>query len=803
MAGLLSEFRYAARSLAKTRGFTTVAVLLLALGIGANTAVFSLLNAVMLRPLPYADPARLVLVWESAPFFGVEDSPVSPANYADWKARARSFEEMGALEIAGYRLTGDGPPEVVLGAVVTAGLFRALGTRPLLGRMFRDEDDRLDAPKTAIIGESLWRRRFGADPAIVGKSVRLGQEKHTVVGVIASGTEPPSQYIARLGELWTPLGASYTSAQWNDRGRHNWMVIARLNRGVALAQADSEMRSIGIALSREYPGTNEKVGAFVAPMRDHFVRSSRRILTLLFGTVALVLLIACSNVASLLLSRAAARNKEVSVRAALGAGTWQVVRPFLCESLLISLMASTLGLLLATATFQFLSHLAPGDMTGFKKLSLDARVLGFTMALSIAVAIAFSFIPLLQIRRLNLIDSLKQNARTLAASGSNRARASCAGLEVALAFVLAIAGVMLVKTLASVRSIDPGFRTRNVLTVSLPRVSAARPTLSEIARWQDELLRRIAAIPGVASAGFTNHVPIAFKGDISGVTTEGRDPNDMVQCRSRTAGPGYLATMGIPVVRGRDIAETDRDGSPRVVLVNQSLARALWPGQDPIGRKLNFGPVSVPVIGVVRDIHQENLDSTPKPEFYVSALQAGFHSGALAIRTTVDPNAIASAVRHAVWSLDPEQPVMDILTVDQILDKEVSQRRLQAALVTVFAALALVLAAIGVYGVLAYSVNLRLPEFGLRMALGASPYALLARVVWQGLVLTAVGLVAGIAGALAVSRLLSAFLFGVNPTDPAAYAAVAGVLLITAALASYLPARRTLRVDPAIALRQE
>ncbi|HUO29207.1 MAG TPA: ABC transporter permease [Bryobacteraceae bacterium] len=804
MGGLQSEFRHAARSLGKSPGFTAVAVLTLALGIGANTAVFSLLNAVMLRPLPYADPGRLVLIWESAPFFGIQDSPVSPANYVDWKKRAQSFAEMGALEINGYRLTGGGPPELVLGAVVTAGLFRALGTRPLLGRVFRDEEDRVGAAKVAVISESLWRRRFGADPGIVGQTVRLGDEKHTIVGVLASGTEPPSEYVSKLGEIWTPLGAAYSPQQWNNRGRHNWMVIARLKPGVTLARADAEMHSIGQALAHEYPDTNEKVGAFVAPLRDHFVEGSRRILTLLFSTVAFVLLIACSNLANLLLSRAAGRRKEVSVRAALGAGTWHIARRFVCESLLVSTAGSALGIVLATATFRFLAHLAPGDMTGMSSLSVDLRVLGFTAALSIAVATAFSLVPLLQLRRLDLIEALKQNARTLASSRSNRTRALLAGSQVALAFVLAIGAALLIQTFARLRGVDTGFRTHNVLTVGLPRfvTHALRP--AEIASWQQEVLRRVEAIPGVVSAGFTNHVPIAFQGDINGVTAEGRNSREMVECQSRVAGPGYLATMGIPVLRGRDIAETDRDGAPLVVLVNETLARELWPDQDPVGRKLVFGSdVFARVIGVTRDIRQDGLDAAPKPEYYLSSLQAGFHPGALAIHTKLDPASIAGAVRQAVWSVDPQQPLTDVFTMDQILDSAVLQRKMQATLLAVFAGLALLLAAIGLYGVLAYAVGQRLPEFGVRMALGASPRALLANVIGQGLKLTVLGLAAGTVAALALSRLMAAFLFGVRATDPTTYAVVAGLLLFTAGLASYLPGRRAMRVDPAVALRQE
>ena len=396
MPALLRDLRYAARMLAKSRGFTAVAVGTLALGIGANTAIFSLVSAVLLRPLPYADPASLVLVWESAPFFGVQDSPVSPANYADWKVRARSFQDIGALEITGYKLAGQGQAEFVHGAVVTAGLLRALGTRPLLGRIFRDDEDRPDAGKTAILGEALWRRSFGGDPQIIGKTIRLGDNRHTVVGVLAAGTEPPSQYHGGLDEIWTPLSATYTPRQWNERGRHNWMVIARLKPGVTLAQADAEMRTIGDALAHEYPDTNREVGAFVAPLRDHFVRGSRRILLLLAGTVLFVLLIACSNLANLLLSRAAGRSKEVAVRAALGAGTWHMARQFLCESMLVSAMGSVLGILLARSTFGLLAHSRRADLAGLKSLSIDLRVLGFTTMLTVTVAIVFSLVPLVE-----------------------------------------------------------------------------------------------------------------------------------------------------------------------------------------------------------------------------------------------------------------------------------------------------------------------------------------------------------------------------------------------------------------------
>jgi predicted permease len=803
MRSTLLDLRYAIRSLRKSPGFALVAIVTLALGIGANTAVFSLINAVLLRPLPYAQPESLVLVWESAPFFGVRDSPVAPANYVDWKARSRSFEEIGALEDRGYRLTGDGAPEVVLGSQVTASLLRALRTRPALGRIFRDDEDRPGAPKVALLSDGFWRRRFAADPAIAGKTIRLNDEQHTIIGVLAPGSEPPGEYSGTPGEVWTTIGAGYTPQELANRGRHNWMVIARLRAGVTLAQADAEMRAIGASLAREYPDTNEKVGAFVAPLRDHFVSSRRRVLFILLGAVAFVLLIACSNVANLLLSRAAARGKEVAVRTALGAGAWQLARQFLCESLLLCAAGSALGVVLATTTFRFLAHLAPGDMSGLNALAVDWRVLVFALAISALTAVAFGLVPLLQVRRLDLNHSLKESARTLAGSGSRRLRAPLVWSEVALAFVLLIGAALLMQTFARLRGVNAGFRTANVLTLRIPP-SAAHREPGRMAAYQREILRKITAIPGVVSAGFTNHIPLVVKGDISGIGAEGRDPKERFQCNSRMAGPGYLRAMGIPLLRGRDLDERDAEGAPYTVLINETLARTLWPDRDPIGRRIFFTTdVSAQVVGVVGDIHQSGLDVPPKPEFYVSALQAGPGASSLAIHTSVDPSSLAQPVRKAIWSIDPDQPITQLATMEEILDKEVFQRRVQTILVAVFAGVALLLAAIGLYGVLSYLVGRQIPEIGVRMALGAAPGDIVRRVVGHGLRLTAIGLGFGIAGALAVSRLLTSVLFGVKPTDPVTYAAVALALLATAAIASYLPARRAMRVDPMVALRAD
>ena len=804
MQSLLLDLRYALRFLKNSPGFTAVAVLTLALGIGTNSAVFSLVNAVLLRPLPYPQPDRLVLIWESAPFFGLHDSPVSPTNYLDWRARARSFEDMGALEERSYRLLGDGPPEVIEGSLASAGLLRALRTRPQLGRIFTDAEDQPGAAKVVILSDGFWRRRFAADRGIVGKTITLGEDKHTIVGVLAPGAEPPADYFARPGEVWAPFGTVYTAEQLQQRGRHNWMVVARLRDGVSLAQADKEMGAIGAQLAREYPDTNAKVGAFVAPMRDHFVRSSRSLLYILLGTVVFVLLIACSNLANLLISRAANRSKEVAVRAALGAGAWQMARQFLSESLLLGALGGALGLLLASAAFPLLALLAPSKVSGFDQLSLDWRVLAFTLVVALLTSVAFGLVPLLQVRRLDVSHALKQSSRNLAAAwGSRRLRSLLITGEVALAFVLLIGAGLLIETLARLHNVNLGCRTDHVLTLRLPASRIRRETGRNVA-FQREVLRRVRETPGVLSAGFTNHIPLAFKGDISGVGAEGHDPQTRFQVCFRMAGPGYLNTMAIPLVRGRDLGEQDASGAPPVVLINETLARLVWPGQDPIGRHLLAGGGGrLAVVGVVGDVHQSGLDAPPKPEYYVSALQVPYPPDSLAIHTKVDPESLIQPLRAAIWSIDHDQPIVDIGTMQDILSRELRQRNLHTTLLTFFAALALLLSAIGLYGVLAYVVGQQSAEIGLRMALGAEPAGMLRRFIGQGLRLALLGLAIGFVAALALSRLLENFLFGVRPTNPLTYALVALLLLSTAGAASFLPARRAMLVDPIRALREE
>jgi putative ABC transport system permease protein len=566
------------------------------------------------------------------------------------------------------------------------------------------------------------------------------------------------------------------------------------------------MRAIGAALAREFPKTNREVGAFVAPLREHFVSGRRRILMLLLGAVGFVLLIACSNVANLLLSRTANRRKEVAVRAALGAGLGQIARQFLCEGLILAAAAASLGLLLATATFRFLAHLAPGDMTGLNDVSLDWRVLAFTLSLAALTTIAFGLIPLVDARRVDLAHSLRQSARTLAAgSGSRGVRGLLILVEVALAFIVLIGAGLLIRTFAALRGLDMGCRTSHVLTLRIPQ-SYKPGEFSRAVAYQTEVLRKVKAVPGVVSAGFTNHIPLVVKGDITGVHVEGRAADFRIQCRARVAGPGYMRTMGIPIRRGRDLDERDREGAPYALLINETLARTAWPDQDPIGMRLLFGrdrDRSVPVVGVVGDIRSAGLDTPPKPEFYLSSLQAGFASTSLAVHTKVEPASVASAVRQAIWSVNPEQPITQLNTMEEILDRELFGRRVQMMLLSTFAGLALLLAAIGVYGLLAYHVGRQTPEIGVRLAMGAIPRDILRHVLGYAITLTAGGVALGVAGAVITTRLLESTIHGVTPTDPVTYLAVAALLLLSAAVASYVPARRAMRVDPMVALREE
>lgn len=803
------DLRYAARRLRKSPGFTVMAVLILALGLGANTAIFSVISATLLRPLPFFEPDRLVGVWEQTEMFGLRYSPPAMGNYVEWREQNRSFEEMGALEQWQTRLTGDGRPEEVMGSYVTSSLFRVLAARPRLGRTFLEGEDLPGAPKSAVLSHRLWQRRYGGEPSIVGTSILVNEEPHTVIGVMGEGFRFPTSDT----EIWTPLGSLLPAEAWSDKGRHNLMVVARLAPRATVAQANEEIGTITAQLSHDFPQTNAGVGAFVAPLQDYYVSSRRSLYSVLLGTVGLVLLIACANLANLMLTRTAHGQRDAAVRSALGASAWDLARQSLAESTLLTAAGGALGLVIAQMTFGFLRHLVPAEINAVAPLTLDYRVLGFTLAVSALTALVCGAAPMWQSLRVDVSHALKQGgSRTGIGRTTHRFRAALVVSQVALSLVLLIGAVLLIRTFASLRAVDPGFRTDNILTMRVPLSSIRYNDAERRMSFYREILERIQSLPGVVSAGFTTGVPLAFKGWQNAIAAEGaqeRAHGEQPLANLRLVTSDYRKTMGIPLLRGRDILDDDGPSAPLVAMVNETMARMLWPGQDPLGKRFAQGgfPLEgkpwISVVGVVADIRQSGLDVPPRPEMYIPHQQFPNTPPVLAVRTRQDPASLTEAIRQRILSVDPDQPISDVATMEQVLDREVFQRRLQMIVLTAFAALALLVAAFGVYGVVSYLVEQSTHEIGVRLALGARPIDVLSSVVVSCLRMTIGGVLAGLIGAAALTRLLADLLFGVTPYDPVTFAGAAGVLGIVALLAALVPATRAVGVDPLTALRQE
>jgi putative ABC transport system permease protein len=794
----VQDLRYAVRVLARAPGFTAAAVGCLALGIGASTAVFTVADSVLLRPLPFPESGRLVAIWEDSSMFGMRHSPVAMANYADWRAGSRSFESMGVLENTQYRVTGQGEPELVDGATLSASVFRTLGAAPLRGRLFREEEDRPGTGAVAIISYGLWQRRFGGAPSALGATLTLDGGDRTVVGIMPPGFRFPD---ASTG-IWSPLGNDFDLQGLASRGRHNAVVVARLKPGVALARADAEIRAIALRLTRAYPDTNKDVGAFVAPLREHMV-GDRRPLMVLAGAVLFVLLIACANVANLMLSRAVVRVREVAIRFALGASRMRVARQLAAEHLLLAAVGGVAGALVAMWGVRLLGRLVPANLAALVPPGLDWRVLLFSLSITAATCVLFSLAPMAHALGTGVNEALKQTGnRSGASRRSQLLRHALVVSEVALALVLLIGAGLLIRTFAHLRGVDPGFRTNHLLTLK------AMPTHSRDAnvrrRYYREVLRRINALPGVVSAGFTLGIPLDFKGWFNGIRPDGTAEYASVLFRTMT--PDYLRTIGIQIVKGRAFDDGDREDTQPVAVVNETLARQFWPGRDPIGRRIyqGNGDPGLVVVGVVADVKQVGLDEPSKPEYSVPVAQAGNASGALVIRTaTPEPLRLAGAVRREIWAVDRDVAITDVQTVEEILDREVSGRRFEMLILAAFAASALLLASIGIYGVLSYMVAQRRREIGLRMALGATTAGILRNVLGQAAALIACGLALGCAAALALTRMMSSLLAGVSATDPATFLGVPLLLALVGLAAGYIPARRAMSVDPALTLRDE
>ncbi|HYE16499.1 MAG TPA: ABC transporter permease [Pyrinomonadaceae bacterium] len=811
MRTLLNDVRFALRRLAKSKGFTAVAVASLALGIGANVAIFSVVNAVLIRPLPFPEAERLVMVWEDNSALGFPRDTPAPANYADWKAQNQSFEDMAALATRSFNITGDGEPEKVSAYRVTANLFGVLGVRPAVGRAFNEEDDRPGAAKVVILNYGLWQRRYGGERSVVGRDILLDGEKHTVVGVMPKGF----QFMESYTGLWVP--AAFTPEEMAARGSHYLVVVARMKPGVSAEQAHADVAAITERIAREFPAQAQNLKAAVVPLREQITGNTRRPLILLLAAVALVLLIACANVANLLLARSASRRKEMAVRTALGASRARVVRQLLTESVLLSVLGGAAGLLLAAWGFEFLKKLIPDGMTLSSSLTIDLPVLGYALGVSLLTGIVFGLAPALQSSRVELNEALKQGGgRSASGGGGGRLRSALVVVEVALALVLLVGAGLLVQTVSNLRYQYALFEPERLLTVRTVLPQRKYTGAAQRANFYDRVLERVRALPGVVSAGYTTSVPLQWKGGANGLFLEGVQlpPGVFANANHRQVSAGYLQTMGIPLREGRYIEETDDARALPVVVVNETMARQYWQGQSAVGRRLKFGPDESAddpwrtVVGVVADVRQMGLDAPVKAEAYYPYKQITTHPffapRDLVVRAEAgDPLSLVPAVRREVHAVDPDQPLSSVATMDKVLGDETGSRGTGMVLLAALAGLAVLLAAIGIYGVLAYFVTQHVPEIGVRLALGARPRDILALVLRKGMGLALGGVLAGLAAAYALTRLMESLLFGVSATDPLTFGGLALLLAAVALVACVVPARRATRVDPMTALRYE
>ncbi len=808
MEALLQDIRYGFRTLIKNPGFAAVAVLTLALGIGANTAIFSVINAVLLRPLPYGDPDRLAIVWEEASFAGFPRNTPAPANYADWKSQNNVFDDMAAIAMREFNLTGDGEPERVSAHLVTANLFPLLGVKPALGRNFFAEEDSPEANKTAIISHRLWQSRYGGERDIVGRAVLLNGEKHTVVGVMPARF----QFLNDVVDIWAPM--AFTQQQLATRGGHYLIVVARLKEGASFDQAQADIQTITERIARDYPDEAARLGALVLPLREQLAGEVERPLIMLLVAVGFVLLIACANIANLLLSRAANRRKEIAIRSSLGATRLRVVRQLLTESVLLAAAGSLAGLLLAYWSFAFLRQMIPDSMNLSASLTFDAQILGFTLLLTLITAVIFGLAPAIQASRVDLNEALKQGGRAASSSSGSRLRNALIVAEVGLALVLLVGAGLLIQTFFNLKDQYSGLQAEQVLTLrtALPR-SKYDNHQKRVAFYKD-VLERVSTVPGVVTAGYTSSVPLEWKGGTSGFVIEGRPPDDglIYDANHRQVTRDYLKAIGIPVLRGRYFDETDNARSQPVAIINETMARQYWPDEDALGKRFKIGDADTErpwlvIVGIAGDIRQMGLDAPVKAEMYLSHEQTDYQTfyapRDLCVRTSGDPLSVTGAVRQIIREVDPDQPVSNIRTMDEILGGESKQRRVGMTLLAAFAALALALASIGIYGILSYFVVQHTPDIGVRLALGAQPGDIQRMIMKKGMGLALLGTVAGLAFSLGLTRLIASQLFGVGAIDGLTFVSVPVVLLVVALLACYIPARRASRVDPIVALKYE
>jgi putative ABC transport system permease protein len=820
LESLAQDARYGLRTFRKSPGFAAVAILTLALGIGANAAIFSVVNAVLLRPLPFEKPDQLMALWHEPPqesFPGVHKFALSPANFLDWRAQSRTFEGMSAYGYGRYTITGTGRPETIRMVAATRGFFSILRSQPLLGRTFADDEDNPGREHVVVLGYGIWRGRYAGDPSIVGENIELNGQSFAVIGVMPPVFDfPPSGDPAFRSQMWKPLA-------WSDRERavrddHNFGVIARLKDGVTPKQGQAELDAISNRLVQQYPKDNKGWGALVVPMREEMVGDARPALLILLGCVAFVLLIACANVANLLLARSFSRRKEIAVRAALGAGRRRLLQQALAETLLLALAGGALGLLFALGVILIVKFLAE-RLPRADEIGLDVWVLAFTLAVSLLTGILAGILPALRQAKTDLNLALKEGpGRAASDSAGNRTRSVLVVAEVALSLMLLIAAGLLMRSLAMLRNVNPGFDPKYVETmqIAIPATKFATP-LQQV-QFYDSVLQRVRALPGVQSAGVIDDLPLNEEGSMQPISIEGRPVvpmADMPEVSVRVVSSGYMRAMRIPLVRGRGINDSDAEARSGGILISESLAKQFWPNEDAIGKRLTlyfFPHLTREVVGIVSDVKLTALsENRPAPALYIPMAQlAPPESGewesfsmSLVVRANGNPVNTVPAITSAIHELDAEVPLLGIQTMNDAVAVSLSPQRFTMLLLAAFAGLALLLAAVGIYSVMSYSVSRRTHEIGIRISLGAKSADVLLMVMRQGLLLAAMGSAIGIIGALILSRLLATLLYGVRPTDALTFISVACLLMIVALAACCIPARRAPRVDPMVALRYE
>lgn len=817
MNTLFQDLQYGVRMLTKHKSVTAIAVLTLALGIGANTAIFSVVNAVLLNPLPYREPDRLVALWENVPGHGRWRA--SPANFFDWKKQNTVFEDVAAFGQGSMTFTGEGEPEQLVGTRVSAGYFPVVGVEPVVGRSFAAEEYEQGKGQVVILGHAFWQRRYGGNKEILNRNITLDGTSYTVVGVMPRGIYPVSPttsgrliFDEQQQNFWLPM--SFDPNWAAVRSAHVLGVVARLKSGISVEQARTEMDAIGARLEQEH-AANRGEGIIVNQFMNEVVGNIRPALLTLLGAVGLILLIACANVAGLLLAQHAGRSKEIAIRAALGANRKRLVGQFFIEGLLLSLLGTAAGLAVATAGTKILLQFVPASVPRLAQVSLNWQVLGFTMLISLVTCLIFGLVPAWHASRPDLQTALEHSGRTSApGAGRLRFRQALVVFQVGIAVMLVIGAGLLIKSFWLLQQVDPGFQAEGVLSAELT-LPAAKYSREQINNFHKQLRERISSVPGVKSATIAYDHPLVSNWldsvEIEGKvrTTDGPSPS----ANFIPVGPDYFDTVGVRLITGRKFTLQDDQDHPGVAIVNESFVRHFFPNENALGQRMKPGPpgriwrnkklTSFEIVGIVHDVKLAGLEAPSEPAYYLPASQSPLEDMMILVRTTVEPLSIVGAVRQAVWSIDPNQPLANISTLEKLVDDSIAQRRLNMLLMGLFGGLAMLLSAVGIYGLLSQAVTQRTQEMGIRMALGAQVSDVLKLVLRQGMTLAIAGEVIGLAGAFALTRLMRGLLFGVTPNDATTFVVVAGVLAVVALLACYIPARRATKVDPLVALRYE